>query len=102
MSHDRMEELEALIKAGWGDTAGDKIPRDWRTRKPTRAEVLEASEFWGEEHDPTAYFVMRNEAQRAREKAIRRSHERKDQPDVPLERKCAEMRERMRAGRKLA
>jgi len=31
-----MEDLNAMIAAGWGDTPRDKIPADWRTTPPTR------------------------------------------------------------------
>ena len=31
---DRFEELDELIRAGWGDMAQSEIPADWRTRTP--------------------------------------------------------------------
>lgn len=28
------DELEEMIRAGWGDLRRDRVPADWRTRKP--------------------------------------------------------------------
>ena len=31
--------LNELILAGWGDVPQDKVPADWRERRPTRQEL---------------------------------------------------------------
>lgn len=31
---DRLQEIEEMILAGWGDTSGDQIPPDWRNKRP--------------------------------------------------------------------
>ena len=35
MSMSRMEELDALIEAGWGDS--HRIPGDWKSRNPPKS-----------------------------------------------------------------
>lgn len=36
-SADRRNEVDELIRMGWGDTAPDKIPSDWRRHRKGRS-----------------------------------------------------------------
>jgi hypothetical protein len=107
---DRMQEIEEMILAGWGDTAADRIPKDWRTRRP-RPE-LHPSEWFLSAHDDGREFAQRamgNESARlaaAHREARLRYLERASKPRVHNNRKralserAAELRRRMTAERR--
>lgn len=107
---DRMAELDEMIVAGWGDMPGDQIPADWRTRQRQRqltgheAALLEELERGPEIEQLSAELAMENEARRnaSRGRVLRKTPYKRKTVCLPLERKCAEMRERMRNQRRTA
>ncbi len=112
---DRMAELDEMIAAGWDDMPGDQIPADWRTRKipvlvspwfadPACSRIPRSPQA---PVDDLVQKVLDNESDRqysAGKRAFKSGRQRKLQTprEQIVERKCAEMRERMRNQRRTA